>query len=138
MHPALQFKFEGEENNQILYLDPMVMRKNNKILTTVFRKLTFFGQYLKWNLFCHDSRKIHLTKTLILQICCKSLFEPELDFIKSVFSENGYSLEVIQSSITVIQLKQKKELVFGRDRCPVYLKLPYISSSSKWFRAAVE
>ena len=52
MQPAaLQFTSEGEANNQIPYLDVMVMRKNGKILTTVYRKATFSGQYVKWNSF---------------------------------------------------------------------------------------
>ena len=43
MHPALQFTSEGEENNQISYWDVKVKRKNDKILTTVYRKATFSG-----------------------------------------------------------------------------------------------
>ena len=119
----------------------MVMRKNGKILTTVYRKATFSGQYVKWNSFCHDSRKIHLVKTLTLRalrICSPSLLELELDFIKSVFLENGYPLEVIQSSIKAVQLQQKKDPVFGPEKCPVYLKLPYIGMAAKRFKIAVQ
>ena len=47
MHPVLQFTSEGEENNQIPYWDVMVMRKNDNILITVYRKVTFSGQYVK-------------------------------------------------------------------------------------------
>ena len=47
MHSALQFTSEGEENDQITYLDVMVMCKNGKILNTVFRKPTFSGQCVK-------------------------------------------------------------------------------------------
>ena len=90
--PALQFTSEGEENNQISYLDVMVIRKNGKILPTVFSKPTFSGQYVKWNCFCHESRKIPLIKTLTLRalrICSPSFWELELYFIKAVFLENG-------------------------------------------------
>ena len=139
---ALQITSEGEEDNQVPYLYVMVRRKNGKILSTVFRKTTLSGQYLKRVSFCHHSRKIHLIKTLTLRalrICSPSLLEPELeDFIKSVFFENGYPLEVEQSSIRTILLKQKKVPVFGPEKCLVYLKLPYIISASKWFRTAVK
>jgi len=64
--------------------------------------------------------------------------ELKLDFVKSVFLENGYPLEVIQSSIRALQLRQKKETVFGPEKCPVYLKLSCIGSASKWFRTAVQ
>ena len=78
MYPALQFRSESEENNQIPYLYVMVIRKNGKILSTVYRKPTFSGQYVKLNSFCHDSRKIRLIKTLTpraLLICSPSLLE---------------------------------------------------------------
>ena len=80
----------------------MVVRKNGKNLTTVYRKPTLSGQYVQRNSFCHDSRKVHVTKILILRalrICSPSLLELKLDFIKSVFLENRYPLEVIQTSI---------------------------------------
>ena len=47
--PSLQFTSEVEVNNQIPYLDVMVIRKNGKILITVYRKPTFTGQHVKWN-----------------------------------------------------------------------------------------
>ena len=117
-----------------------MIRKNGKILTTVYRKAAFSGQYVKWNSICHDSRKVHLIKTLTLRdlrICSPSLLELELNFIKSVFLENDYPLEVIQSSIRDVQLQQKKEPVFGPEKCPVYLKLPCIGMASNWLRTAV-
>ena len=77
----LQFTSEGDENDQTPYLDVIVMRTNHKILTTVYRKPTFSGQYVKWNSFCHDNRKIDLIKTLTLKalrICSPSLLKLEL------------------------------------------------------------
>ena len=73
-----------------------------------------------------------------LWICSPSFLELELDFIKSVFLENGYPLEVIQSSRRAVQLQQKKEPVFGPENCPIYVKLPYIGSASKCFRTVVQ
>ena len=64
--------------------------------------------------------------------------ELKLDFIKSVLLENGYPFEVIQSSKRAVQLQQKKEPVFGPEKYPVYLKLPYIGKASKRFRIAVQ
>ena len=47
-------------------------------------------------------------------------------------------LKGIKFSTRAIQLQEKKEPVFGPEKCPVNLKLPYISSASKWFRAAIQ
>ena len=37
-----------------------------------------------------------------------------------------------------VKLQQNKEPVFGKDKCPVYLKLLYIVSAFKWLRTAVQ
>ena len=68
-----------------------------------------------------------------LRTCNPFLLKHELDFITSVFLENGYQREIKKS---VKQLKWKKGKKFWPEICPVYLKLPYISSSSIWFRIA--
>ena len=73
-----------------------------------------------------------------LRIYSSSFLELELGFIKSGFLGYGYPLEIIQSIITTVQLTPKKELMFGPEKSPVYLKLPYIGIASKRFRTAVK
>ena len=98
---------------------------------TVFSKSTSSGQYVKYNSFCHDSRKIYLIKILkmrALQICSSSLLELKLDFFKVL--ENGYLLEVIQS----VQLQQKRTSVWTRE----VPSLPEATIHWQRFRTAVQ
>ena len=42
-HPRLKFTHECETNGTITFLDTLVIRKNEKLLTNWYRKPTFFG-----------------------------------------------------------------------------------------------
>ena len=48
IHANIQFTKELEQNNQLPYLDVLVTRADVKFKTTVFRKKTNTGLYIKW------------------------------------------------------------------------------------------
>ena len=50
-HMNIQFTYETESNNMLPFLDVLVIRKNNDIETTVYRKPTNKAIYLNWNSF---------------------------------------------------------------------------------------
>ena len=47
LHPALQFTSEKEIINGLAFLDVLVEKQDGKFLTTVYRKPTFPGHYLR-------------------------------------------------------------------------------------------
>ena len=63
LHSAIKFTKENEENDQILFLDVLIKRNDNKFITSTFRK-PFTGQYLNFQSFCSKRRKIGMIKTL--------------------------------------------------------------------------
>lgn len=76
IHPSLKFTKEEESDNKLPFLDVLVSRERTEIMTTIHRKSTFTGQYMKWQSFASTKRKISLIHTLTwraLQICspCK-------------------------------------------------------------------
>ena len=92
MHSSLQYTFEKEENDQLLFLDVLVEKSNEGFLTSLFRKPTFGGQYFRWDLFGPTKRKTNLIETLVhraLMICSKSN-------ISSILRNNGYPESIIQ------------------------------------------
>ena len=48
LHNAIKFTKEIEINNQLSFLDVLIKRKDDKFITSVFRKPTFTGQYLNF------------------------------------------------------------------------------------------
>ena len=63
LHSAIKFTKENEENNQISFLDVLIKRKDNKFITSIFRK-PFTGQYLNFQSYCSKRRRTGLIKTL--------------------------------------------------------------------------
>ena len=75
-------------------------------------------------------RKISRIKTLVhraLMICS------ELDKIKQLLIENRYPADVLLSCINQKLANFAAEKKFGPEKCPVYLKLPWIGNVSSKF-----
>ena len=109
---------------------------NTKFLTSVYRKLSFSGQYNRWNSFGLKSRKNNLIGTLVhraLAICLPSKLSQEIDFIRSILCSNGYPENVIISRIKRKIEEFKLPPKEGLEKCPAYLKLPWIGNISTIF-----
>ena len=97
------------------------------------RKPTFTGQYLRWASFSPLKRKISLISTSVhraLMICTKRRLNREIERIKKILLDNGYSKNVINTQITkkIAQFSILKR--FGPEKCPVYLRAPWIGKPS--------
>ena len=57
LHPSLKFTFEKEKNNCLPFLDVNVERTATGFETSVYRKPTFTGQYLRWESFSPTKQK---------------------------------------------------------------------------------
>jgi len=62
LHPSLRFAHEREFNHSLPFLDVLVERLGSEFSTSVYRKPTFTGQYLRWNSFSAHKRKINLNQ----------------------------------------------------------------------------
>ena len=103
LHPSLKFTFEKEKGKCLPFLDLYIERKDIGFETSVYRKLTFTGQYLCWESFSPLKRKINLISTLVhraLMICTKRRLNEEIERIKKILLDNGYPKNVINTQIT--------------------------------------
>ena len=66
-------------------------------------------------------------------ICSKARLGSELDKIKQLLIENGYPADVLLSCINQKLANFAAEKSFGPEKCPVYLKLPWIGNVSSKF-----
>ena len=136
LHPALKFTVEKEQNSSLNFLDVLVEKEGTRFLTSIYRKPTFTGQYIRWNSFSPKMRKISLIKTLVqraLTICSKTKFGSELDKIKQLLIENGYPTDLLLSCINKKIANFTAEKTFGPEKCQVCLKLPWIGNVSSKF-----
>ena len=103
LHPSFKFTNEIETNNSLPFLDVLVIKSNNKFITSVYQKPTFTGQYIYLNSFGPKQRKTNLIDTLThraLKICSKSTLKHELENIRSILVKNDYPEFLIDSRIS--------------------------------------
>ena len=127
LHPSLRFTHEKESNHALPFLDVLVERRDSEFATSVYRKPTFTGQYLRWNSFSLHKRKINLIGTLVhraFMICSKGKLDPEFDKILSILLENGYPENLIKSTIKRKLQQLNLNPVPTVKKCPVYLHIP--------------
>ena len=141
---SLQFTMEEEENRKLPFLDVLVQKQEGTFITSVYRKPTFSGSYLRYSSYAPHCRKVGLIEILThraLHICSSSTLSDELNKIRRIFEDNGYPASVIEKTIRH-KLAKAKSHVFGPKKHSVYLKLPYKGNSSENFpkkvKAAVE
>ena len=137
LHPALQFTCEHEENSKLPFLDALVHKEhqqNNRTTvfsTSVYRKPTFTGQYIRWDSFSSKQHKINLIKCLVnraTKICSPCWLEPEIHRIKDILATNGYPTFTVDKVIKATL--HPRALLIGPKRCPVFLRLPWIGNSA--------
>ena len=133
LHSSLRFTFEKECNRTLLFLDVLVEKNDHEFVTSIYRKLTFTGQYIRWNSFCPMKRKTNLISTLVhtaLVICSKSTLQNELSHIRSILINNVYPEAVINAVITKKINQFHRPMQLGPKKCPVYLHLPWLDNVS--------
>ena len=65
LHPAQNFTVGKEQNNSLNFLDVSVRKGGTGFLTSIYRKPTLIGQYIRWNSFSPKARRINFIKTLV-------------------------------------------------------------------------
>ena len=62
-------------------------------------------------------------------ICTKNKLKQDIDFIKKILLDNGYLEDIVLKHISkkIAQFSTAKR--FGPEKCPVYLRVPWIGSA---------
>ena len=131
VHPALRFTCEHEDCNKLSFLDVLVEKTCEGVVTSVYRKPTFTGQYIMYDSYCSSQYKTNLVRNLAdraRRICSESKLQAELDFLRSVFLKNGYPGSLLAKLLT--NNGPRKELTIGPAPCRVFLCLPWKGAES--------
>jgi len=124
LHPSLCFTHEKEFNHSLPFLDVLVEKLGSEFSTSVYRKPTFTGQYLRCNSFSPHKRKINLIGTLVhraFMICSKGKLDPEFDKIRSILLENGFPQHSNNSTPKRKLQQLNSSPIHTVKKCPVYL-----------------
>ena len=109
-HKNIKFTYELEINKKIGFLDVLLIRKNDPLETTIYRKSTNNGVYLHWDSFAPKNWKRSTLRSILTRaykICStKELLDEELKRIEREFIEiDGYPKWIVN------QLKEECKLV---------------------------
>ena len=64
-HQNIEFTYELEQNGKINFLDVTLIRTNDTLQITIYRKSTHNGVYLHWNSFAPRTRKCGTLRTIL-------------------------------------------------------------------------
>ena len=134
-HPSITFTKEEEQDNKLSFLDVLLTRTTDgSIVTSIYRKPTFSGLYMKWDSFVPKWYKKGLVHCLVFRAwkLCSSyvLFHSEILFVKELLMSNGYPANFIDSIVHRFLSKQFSNTdvmqPYGPHKRRVYLCLPYV------------
>ena len=124
---------DEEKDNQLPFLDVLVERCSFAFITSIYRKPTFTGWYLSWDVFALKSWKINLIKCLTfraLKICSDNGIKSEFEQIKNWVM--GILRKLLLTPMNRTVDKFRNNIVpFGSPKCPVYVRFPWIGSLSQ-------
>ena len=117
----------------LAFLDVLVERcPDGRIQTSVYRKKTFSGLYLKWTSFVPKSYKRGLVFSLLNRawnICSTyGKFDEEVRQLKTVLTANGYPLNFLESCVSAYLkccYSPPSEPTYGPEKKTLTLSLPY-------------
>ena len=90
LHDNITFTIEVEEDHKIAFLDVQIMRNNNTLETTVYRKPTHTNLYLNFRSHHHPRVKFGIVQCLTQRASSMDHEDEEMKLLKNVFIANGY------------------------------------------------
>ena len=139
LHPALRFTREDEISGTLPYMDVKVMRSDDRIITSTYRKPTFTGLYTPWDSYSPTTYKINLVRSLAhraRRICSPTMIESELNTLRGIFLRNGYPGHVLDKHLTLCPSNSAPPFI-GPKRCPIFIRLPWIGPLSGVFEKRI-
>ena len=147
LHPSLKFTMESEQLGRLPFMDVRVMKIENQLRRSVYRKPTFTGLYTRWDSFCPMKHKTNLVRSLTnraVKICSKTTLDEEIQSLRNIFRQNGYPTGVVDKIIasTIQQRAQEeatgKQATTTSDNLSVMMRLPWIGDISRKFKNEIE
>ena len=130
----IEFTYEIENDGKLPFLDVLLISKDYKVETTVYRKSTNNDIYLHWNLFSPTTWKRGSLQTLVsraFKVCSNDqLLENEIKHLKKVFRDiNGYPNWIIEQTIEKVknqnEMPRSTQVTTNTEENEHLLMLPY-------------
>ena len=130
---------EGESSGSLSFLDVLIEKSQNRFLTKVYRKSSNSDLNTSYFSFCPFKFKITSLYSLLSRaygICTNfNLLNTEFNVIRRIFHLNGYSKNIIDTTIgNFLSKKMKPTPQVASPIQIIYLSLPYFGYQSEKLR----
>jgi len=101
-HPRLGFTHEIECNSELNFLNTLVIRKENHLITNWYRKPTHSGRYINFYSNHPLQYRLNTLKNVIDQailLSDESFHVENLEIVRKLFLNNGYRINIINKQI---------------------------------------
>nr|XP_021206294.2 uncharacterized protein LOC110385892 [Bombyx mori] len=132
----IQFTMEVEKDDSLSFLDVLVKRSNDKLITDWFVKPISSGRLLNWNSNHPRSQKIGMIKGLLdrmTKLSSKDFYEVNFNKIRNILLNNNYEMPLVDSVINKFKenLNNKtRSLVNSNNNNIRYCRFPYMAELS--------
>ncbi|XP_071632808.1 uncharacterized protein [Temnothorax longispinosus] len=148
-HPRLRFTYEIETDDSLPFLDTIVIRDGDELITNWYRKPTFSGRYINY-FFNHPLKyKINSINNLVdhaILLSDERFHHANINIIKDILVDNSFPIKLVNKHINnrLRQLENRRDLsannskrdsTFDVRRCVV---IPYVKGLSAGIRGTLE
>ena len=136
IHKNLNFTKEEEHKNSLNFLDVCVQRSvEGELLTKVHRKLNSETFYVPWVSFGPVKQNLGVLTGIVkrfTRLCSLCYLKGELNKLQNTFLSLVYPGNFVSKVITRARSSTALKMI-GPQKCPEYLKLPYLGNISERF-----
>ena len=139
-HPNIEFTAENETDNKLPFLDVLVKKDQEKLVTEVYRKPTFTGLGISFLSFVPYIFKINSISTLVHRCysltSCWTSFHLEIQNLREYFINNGFPLCIFDSFVKKFldNLFLSKPVVSTVKKERIHLSFPFYGHTSYLIR----
>lgn len=134
-HPKLQFTVEMEDNCKIPFLDILLIREQNVIITDWYHKPTFSERFLNFNSSHSFSHKINIIQNLrnrAVKLSHQKFHSKNLTAIKSYLLKNSYPQKLINRLLFEVHPQRSLTIKTQNESQGIkYFKIPYVRNLSE-------
>ena len=134
-HDNINFTYECEIDDRLAFLDVLVSREGNQLVTSLYRKPTFSGLYTNFNSFIAGKYKTGLIYCLLFRIFNFTVdwmkFHEEVKFLSDIFRKNQYPQHFFDRCTKIfLDRKLNPDTVVKIEKQKLIVSLPFVGRYS--------
>jgi len=134
-HVNMDFTYECEIDNKLAFLDVLVSRVSNQLVTSLYRKPTFSGLYTNFNSYISEKYKTGLIYCLLFRVFSLTVdwakFHEEVKYLSVIFRKNQYPQHFFDRCIKIfLNRKMIPDTVEKVEKEKLIISLPFLGRYS--------